>query len=441
MSHENHAAGASDPLCGTSYAMKGLLGCGNMGLVVEAEHIALGVPVVVKLLHKELAGRADFVERMRLEAQALARLRSPHLVAVSDFSVTPEGQPFFVMERLHGATVAEELAVHGPFSVHLAIDIVRQVLAGLEVAHAAGIVHRDIKPANVFVCRRESPGARRLVKILDFGIAKVLASVSNGVAPAPLRFPTAEGHVVGTPRCLSPEQARAKPVDARTDIYAVGVLLYALLTGAGPFDHVKGALQLIEAHANTVPPPPSARAPEPTPRELDEAVMRALAKAPDDRFASAAMFAAALAWIAGRLRPAAPAGKPTARRFGTELVAPGPGGTPPPSPSYARNAPAPVPPTARRFGTELVAAAPGGAPPPSPLYAANAPAHVAAPRPIVLALPGQAPPALAPEAQTVVVLKVGAPRHRHGAMVAALCMVTLALMAVERLAARAWAGH
>jgi serine/threonine-protein kinase len=400
------------------------------------------VPVVVKLLHKELAGRADFVERMRLEAQALARLRSPHLVAVSDFSVTPQGQPFLVMERLYGATVAEELAAHGPFPVHVAIDIVRQVLAGLEVAHAAGIVHRDIKPANVFVCRPETPGTRRIVKILDFGIAKVLASVSNGVAPAPLRFPTAEGAVVGTPRCLSPEQARAQPVDPRTDIYAVGVLLYALLAGAGPFDHVKGALELIEAHANTVPPPPSTRTPAPIPRELDEAVMRALAKAPDDRFPNASMFAAVLARVAQQLQAPA-AARPRARRFGTELVAPTAGGTSTPSPAYVANASpaaAPARPAARRFGTELVAPT-QGTPPPSPVYAPNAPEHRAAPRPIVLTLPGAPPPALAPDAETVAVGHLAARRHRNRAIVATLCTIALAVLALAVFAGRGWMPH
>jgi serine/threonine-protein kinase len=437
MSHEKPAAPAGDLLSGTSYSMTGIIGSGSMGFVVAAEHVALGVPVVVKLLHKELASRADFVERMRLEAQALARLRSPHLVAVSDFSVTPQGQPFLVMERLYGATIHEELAAHGPFPAHLAIDIVRQVLAGLEVAHAAGIVHRDIKPANVFLCRPESPGARRIAKVLDFGIAKVLASVSNCVAP--LRFPTAEGDLVGTPRCLSPEQARAKPVDARTDVYAVGVLLYAMLTGAGPFDHMKGALQLIEAHANTVPSPPSTRTPAPIPRELDEAVMRALAKAPDERFPSASMFSAVLARIAHQLREASTA-TPPARRFGTEMVAPS-SGRPPPSPLYAPNAPAAPPtPAARRFGTELVAPTPG-TPPPSPLYAPHARAQIAVARPIVLTMPGAPPPVLAPGAETVAGFSVVARRRRSRAIIAMLCTSALALLALALLAARVWTAR
>jgi serine/threonine protein kinase len=225
-------------------------------------------------------------------------------------------------------------------------------------------------------------------------------------------------------------------VDARTDVYAVGVLLYAMLTGAGPFDHIKGALQLLQAHANEVPPAPSTRTPAPIPRELDEAVMRALAKAPDERFPNASMFSAVLARIAHQL------GAPTAtpRRFGTEVVAPSPG-TPPPSPLYAPNAPAAPPtPTARRFGTEVVAPTPG-TPPPSPVYAPSPRAQVAAARPIVLMVPGAPPPVLAPEAQTVAELRVPARRHRYGTIIATLGALALALLALAVLAARGWTAR
>ena len=493
MSQGNHAAAVGDLLCGTNYSVRGIIGCGAMGLVVEAEHVALGVVVVVKLLHKELASRPDFVERMRLEAQALARLRSPHLVTVTDFSATPSGQPFLVMERLHGATLAEELAARGPFPVSEAIDITQQVLAGLEVAHAAGIVHRDIKPANVFLCRSESPGARRTVKILDFGIAKVLASASNGSTPKPLRFPTAEGDVVGTPRCLSPEQAMGRPVDARTDIYAVGLLLYALLAGAGPFDAVKGAMSLVTAHALTAPPPLCASTSRSIPPELELAVMRALAKAPDDRFASAALFSAALGHIARRAAatpaaagaeepppraaipaasgvtsravaapglPAAPS-RPRAvalaprrvTRLGTEVV--------PPAASAA-------PRSVTRFGTEVippVAAAPAAtapaptapAPPRVPRLgtaAPGAPASLAYKTHRAPVLPGHAPALGQPSEPTggavaTVALgstvrglrAVGRPKPRHVVLLAALGMVALALLAMEVLALRGWVLH
>lgn len=284
---------SSDVLAGTAYRALRKLGEGAMGLVVEAEHLALGHLVVVKLLHQALAQRADFVDRMRIEAQSLARLRHPNLVAVTDFSVTPAGVPFLVMERLAGHTVAEERGRRGALPVEEAIDIAQQTLAGLQAVHEAGIVHRDIKAANLFLC--DESGGRRNVRILDFGIAKVLASAPSGRAPQPLRYPTAEGVTVGTPRCLSPEQARGAPIDQRTDVYAVGVLLYSLLVGAGPFDHLRNPVELLHAHVSITPVAPSQRATQPISPELDAVVMRALAKRPEDRFASAAEFSAALA--------------------------------------------------------------------------------------------------------------------------------------------------
>lgn len=282
----------ADILRGTAYRAVRQIGEGSMGLVVEAEHLALGHLVVVKLLHQALAQRADSVDRLRLEAQALARLRHPNLVAVTDFSVTPNGIPFLVMERLAGNTVFDERSRRGALPIAEAIDIARQTLAGLRVVHEAGIVHRDIKAANLFLC--DGPPGKRTVKLLDFGIAKVLATAPHGRAPEPLRYPTAEGVTVGTPRCLSPEQARGGAIDARTDVYAVGVLLYSLLVGAGPFDHIRGSLELLHAHVSLAPVPPSHRAAQPIPREVEASVLRALAKRPEDRFASAADFSLAL---------------------------------------------------------------------------------------------------------------------------------------------------
>ena len=320
-------AGGAGLLAGTNFRALRKLGEGSMGLVVEAENLALGTVVVIKLLHAALAIRADYVDRLRLEAQALGRIRHPNLVVVTDFAVTPAGVPFLVMERLHGCTVDEERRMRGALPLDEAIDIVRQTLAGLAAVHEAGIIHRDIKSANLFLCDPDASG-RRVVKVLDLGIAKVLSSAPAGRAPQPLRFPTAEGAAVGTPRCLSPEQACGGPVDARTDIYAVGVLLYTLLAGRGPFDHLRSALELLDAHVNVVPVPPSVHAVQAIPANIEAAIMRALAKRPDDRFPSAARFADEL----GRVRIAAPPERPpraaqaAPRRFDTEpLVSRGDG--------------------------------------------------------------------------------------------------------------------
>nr|WP_275939174.1 serine/threonine protein kinase [Polyangium spumosum] len=284
---------------GTPYRFIAPLGRGGMGDVVEAEHVALGKRVVVKLLQERHASRADYVDRMRIEAQALAKITHPNLVQVTDFGQTAEGRTFLVMERLYGRDLRDELAQRRFFPVAEAIDVVRQTLAGLAAAHDAGVVHRDIKLDNLFLC--DAPeGARRLVKVLDFGVAKVV-SVTGESTPLPLAFPTAEGIAMGTPRFFSPEQARGKPVDGRADLYAVGMVLYTLLAGRGPFDHITTLLDLARAHAFQVPEPPSRHATQALPAGLDAIVMKALAKEPAERYATARTFAAELERVADGL--------------------------------------------------------------------------------------------------------------------------------------------
>jgi eukaryotic-like serine/threonine-protein kinase len=304
-------------LWGTAYRPVRRLGRGGMGEVIEAEHVGLGKPVVVKLLHRDLDREPRVVERMRIEAQALARLAHPNLVVVTDFGQTPEGRTYIAMERLYGRTFREELAARGALPALEALDLVGQALAGLAAAHGAGIVHRDVKLENLFVCDPD-PHGRRVVKVLDFGLAKVVAPAGDRRAPAPSRYPTEEGVLLGTPRYLSPEQARGLAVDARTDVYAAGVVLYTLLAGRGPFEHVEPLLDLLRAHVSEVPEPPSRHAPGPIPLDLDRAVMKALEKCPDLRFPDAARFGAELA----RIVEDAPAGFAGPSRWQTtELLA------------------------------------------------------------------------------------------------------------------------
>ncbi|WP_437645775.1 serine/threonine-protein kinase [Sorangium sp. So ce362] len=294
-------------LYGTPYRPVRRLGRGGMGEVIEAAHVGLDKPVVVKLLHRDLNREPRLVERMRVEAQSLARLAHPNLVTVTDFGRTAEGRTFLVMERLYGRTMREELAARGALPPLEALDLVTQTLAGLAAAHGAGIVHRDVKLENLFVCDADAQG-RRVVKVLDFGIAKVVAPRGDGRAPAPSLYQTEEGVLVGTPRYLSPEQACGLAVDARTDVYAAGVVLYALIAGRDPFEHMKRVHELVRAHASEVPAPPSCHAPRPVPPELDRAVMRALEKRPELRFPDAAAFADELSRIAAALsRGATPA--------------------------------------------------------------------------------------------------------------------------------------
>jgi serine/threonine-protein kinase len=312
-SPENGAPALADLLGPTArYRALKLLGRGGMGEVYEAEHVALGSRVVVKIIRADRAN-AQSVERMRLEAQALARLAHPNLVRVTDFDVTPTGQPFFVMELLEGRSLGAELASRKRLGIAEALDITTQALEGLALAHDAGVVHRDIKPDNVFLCPSKQPG-RFHVKVLDFGIAKLVAGGNDTAAPiaAPIAAPTAPGRLLGTPRYVAPEQAAARPLDARVDIYAMGLLLYEMLTGRGPFEDATTTVELIRAHLNRTPEPPSRYLPGLAP-VLDRIVLRCLEKRPEDRYAKSRDLLTALyeAWrsthAALTAAPAAPA--------------------------------------------------------------------------------------------------------------------------------------
>jgi eukaryotic-like serine/threonine-protein kinase len=271
-------------LDGTPYRAQAALGAGSMGLVVAAEHPQLG-RVALKILLPEYAGRADLEDRMRLEFEMLARLTHPNVVRLLDHGQTAAGLPFLVLEYLEGITLHAALKARGRLTPAEALAIAREALHGLAAIHAAGVIHRDLKPANLFLAGPEST-----VKILDFGVAKPVGSARGS---APLLAPTAPGLAVGTPRYLSPEQIRGRLVDGRADLYAMGLCLYAMLTGRGPFDHFESLDEVMRAHLDLIPPLPSREAPE-VPRWLDRVVRKALAKRPDDRFASAAEFAAAL---------------------------------------------------------------------------------------------------------------------------------------------------
>jgi serine/threonine protein kinase len=315
-----------DLLAGTAYRTLARLGQGGMGEVLEAEHRALRKRVVVKLLHVQLANDPHFADRMRIEAQALAALSSPHVVSVSDLGETPAGRPFLVMERLEGRTLREELdARGGALPVAEAIMLVRQVLSGLAAAHRIGIIHRDVKPDNVFLCAAPE-GGRPLVKVLDFGVAKVVQRDGLPLSvPAP-QYRTEEGALVGSPRTVSPEQARCQTVDARSDVYAVGLMLYTLIVGDGPFGYARDMLELLNAHIRDPPMPPSRVSRQPMPAELDRAILRALAKRPEYRFQTAAEFAEELRAIesvlAGTTQPLLTVAAPTSPSTAPSGVAP-----------------------------------------------------------------------------------------------------------------------
>jgi eukaryotic-like serine/threonine-protein kinase len=295
--HQPSSTIADDPLEGTAYRALALprLGRGSMGEVLEAEHVALGKRVAVKLLHAELSRSSEgavLIERLRLEAQ-IARVVHPNLVAITDVGTTPGGRHFLVMERLRGRTLRDELARRGHLPIAEAVTLQRQLLAGLGAIHRAGIVHRDIKLENLFLCDAVE-GGERMLKILDFGIAKIVDVEMHPDAPAPLALATREGLAIGTPRFLAPEQAMGKAVDARADLYAAGIVLYMLLAGRDPFFELRSFLDLLRAHVTEPPRPPSLLAPQPVSPALDAVVLKAITKSPDQRFSSAAEFSEAL---------------------------------------------------------------------------------------------------------------------------------------------------
>ncbi|QRK06006.1 serine/threonine protein kinase [Archangium violaceum] len=257
------------------------LAAGGMGVVYRGERLELGRAVAIKFLHSWMAADESFQRRFQIEAQAMSRLSHPCCVPVIDHGVH-EGAPFMVMEFVTGQTLRALLREGGPLPVKRALGLVRQVLAGLAHAHAQGIVHRDIKPDNILLT--EAIGLGDQVRILDFGLAKLRDTVSG----------LTTGLAVGTPSYMAPEQIRAGEIDARTDLYSVGVLLFELLTGAKPFNGERAA-EVMSQHQ--VAPPPSLSSIRPEAgfsQELEAAVRKAMAKQPGDRFQSATDFAATL---------------------------------------------------------------------------------------------------------------------------------------------------
>src|SRR5437667_2750047 len=243
------------------------LGTGGMANVCLAEDEVLGRRVAIKILNDRHAGDDQFIERFRREAKNAASLSHPNIVSIYDRGEA-EGTYYIAMEYLDGRSLKELIVARGPAPIHLAVDYGRQVLAAIRFAHRHGIVHRDIKPHNVLV------DADGRVKVTDFGIARAGASQM-----------TEAGSIVGTAQSLSPEQARGTDVDQRSDLYSLGVVLYELLTGTLPFNG-DTPVEIAMKHLSTVPEAPSERRPD-IPRDLDLIVMRALAKDPDDRYASA----------------------------------------------------------------------------------------------------------------------------------------------------------
>jgi serine/threonine protein kinase len=282
------------------YRVESVLGVGGMGVVVAATHLHLDERVAIKFLHAQMGDNPEVVARFLREGKSCIKIRSEHAVKVHDVGTLENGAPYLVMEYLDGTDLAALLEKHGPMPLSQAIDFILQAGEAIAEAHTIGIVHRDLKPANLFLTHRADGSPS--IKVLDFGISKAISpdGADSGM--------TRTQSVMGSPRYMSPEQMRStRDVDQRTDIWAIGVILYELLTGGRPFD----AETMTELCAQILQDKPLSlvlRGRRDIPPPLDEAVLRCLSKNPAERFAHLGQLAMALAPFAS------PEGRASAER-------------------------------------------------------------------------------------------------------------------------------
>jgi serine/threonine protein kinase/tetratricopeptide (TPR) repeat protein len=292
--HDGTALPPPDQLVGKvidgKYRIDALQGSGGMGAVYRATQVQLERTVALKVVRGDFISDAVVAERFKREALAVARLKHPHIVTIYDFGLMDEGGAYLVMEFLEGQTLRAEIQKRERLPVGPAVELMRQVCSAVHAAHVEGVIHRDLKPDNIFLERGRDGSL--VVKILDFGVAKLRQNTSELKGQAEL---TMSGMMLGTPIYMSPEQCQGEPLDPRSDIYSLGCVFYEMLAGRPPFVG-STATQLIIKHASVEPKPPSAYAPG-LPYDLEAVVLRALAKAPEDRFQTAADFGDALGEI------------------------------------------------------------------------------------------------------------------------------------------------
>ncbi len=270
------------------YRITGILATGGMGQVFRAEHETLGKPAAVKVLRSQFTSDEDLVQRFFTEAKAATAIRHPGIIEIYDFGFTADGLAYLVMELLDGETLGARLRDRGKLSESEAMNFARGIATALVAAHAKGIVHRDLKPDNVFLVRDPDVATGERPKVLDFGIAKLLDAASNQ---------TQTGALIGTPRYMAPEQARAaRAIDHRADLYSLGCMLYEMIAGRAPF-LAEGSGEVIAMHMFTEPELLSTHGPV-TP-DLEQIVMKLLAKEPDQRFQSAQQLVDALTALRG----------------------------------------------------------------------------------------------------------------------------------------------
>jgi len=312
---------------GGKYRLTQLIGKGKASEVWSAQDVERGQALAVKLLSGALATNREYVERFKREAQVLAALRNPHIVHVTDHGQTSDGLLYAAMDLLQGDTLQSHLEKNGPFSPTDACTLLDQLLDALTAAHRVGVVHRDIRPENIMLVADAS--GRFSIKVLDFGAAGLEAAKSKQL--------TVAGATLGTPQYAAPEQLRNEKTDARTDLYSVGCVAYALVVGEPPF-HDSSAVKVMMAQMNDPPPPMRLRRPGlALPKGFEDWVLIAMAKKPDERFTDAGAMRDQLRRVASgqemTVQPPRPAPAPAA-------PAPAPGAPPPAAAAAAAAAPA-----------------------------------------------------------------------------------------------------
>ncbi|HMG54520.1 MAG TPA: protein kinase, partial [Kofleriaceae bacterium] len=256
------------------YRVMELIGEGGMGKVYLAEHVEIGKRVALKVLHPSYSRMPDLVERFRREARAASKIGHPNIVDVTDSGTTADGSVYFVMEYLEGVELGSVIEREGALDVARALKMTGQICRALAAAHREGIIHRDLKPENIFLITRD--GTADVVKVLDFGIAKTTEAEA-----ARERRLTSPGMAMGTPEYMSPEQAAGRPADARCDVYALGAIMYEMVTGIPPYTGAN-FMEILTKKATIDPPPPILVRGE-LAAQVSELVMAAMARSPSDR--------------------------------------------------------------------------------------------------------------------------------------------------------------
>jgi eukaryotic-like serine/threonine-protein kinase len=325
---EQQSPDSLDPLPGRliagNFRIEKLIGQGAMGNVYRAEQLSLGKAVAVKVLHAHLMSDDKLVGRFKREAKSASRLNHPNSIQIIDSGQDADGTLYIAMELLAGRDLAQIIRDEFPLPLPRVVRVMTQVMAALDEAHAQGVIHRDLKPSNIMLIERR--GERDFVKVCDFGIAK--ATSNDDKDDDRQQMLTIQGLVCGTPEYMSPEQARAEPLDGRADLYSAAIILYQLVTGDIPFK-ADSPMGIVSRHLAEVPRAPSLRRPDlPIPKAMDDVILRGMAKNRDERFPTAVAFRAALealvnpSGFATPLPPGIQAAMPTTPAFVPQAFGP-----------------------------------------------------------------------------------------------------------------------